>query len=606
MSMGHGADCRARAPALPLVLSVLGLAPGAIVAQDYTVAYASFGPLNTDIFITDGDGTDAVPFLPDPGLDYNASFSADEQWVIFTSERNGSADIYRARPDGSDLERLTDDVAFDDQAALSPDGRTLAFVSSRSGNADVWLLDLQTRGLRNLTDHAAGEFRPAWSPNGEWIAFSTDRDSPNPKLNFALVQSTEIYVVRRDGTGLRRLTNEQGVAGSPAWSPDGANIAFYQAPISEAGPLVRLRSGCDERSGACGTTQVAVLELATGNTRVLTDGPGAKLSPQWMNDTVIGYVDLDGLRFTDGTRGPVGDFQHADWSRDARQVIFHRDLGGELPTFRPVYSRDPQFNLIRTGLFPHYAPDGMRMTINSAAAGIEHNSILIMNPDGSQRSLLFDDPERSALAPVWSPRGDRIAFGLGGFFTMVRAFTPAAIAVIDVQSRELTVLTDDTQNAGFPGWSPDGERIVYRTQDGGASALVIMDVRTREITPLLSDFGSVNFPSWSPRGDLVQFTSNKDGDGFFEIYTIDVGSRRITRLTDSFANDAHAAWSPDGEWLAFSSGRQGFRDEGPLHPGNPQGSEIYVMRYDGSDVRILTDNPFEEATPGWAPLTRRR
>jgi hypothetical protein len=52
--------------------------------------------------------------------------------------------------------------------------------------------------------------------------------------------------------------------------------------------------------------------------------------------------------------------------------------------------------------------------------------------------------------------------------------------------------------------------------------------------------------------------------------------------------------------------RQGFKDEGVLHPGNPQGSgDLYVMRSDGSDVRILTDNPFEEATTGWVPLTRR-
>ncbi len=92
------------------------------VPQEYTVAYASFAPLNTDIFLADVDGSHATPFLPSPGLDYNASFSADGQWVIFTSDREGSTDIYRARLDGSQLTRLTDDAAFDDQAALSPDG----------------------------------------------------------------------------------------------------------------------------------------------------------------------------------------------------------------------------------------------------------------------------------------------------------------------------------------------------------------------------------------------------------------------------------------------------------------------------------------------------
>ena len=57
--------------------------------------------------------------------------------------------------------------------------------------------------------------------------------------------------------------------------------------------------------------------------------------------------------------------------------------------------------------------------------------------------------------------------------------------------------------------------------------------------------------------------------------------------------------------MAFSSVRGGFKDEAALNPGNPQASgDLYVMRADGTDVRALTDNPFEEATPGWAPVRR--
>jgi TolB protein len=77
------------------------------------------------------------------------------------------------------------------------------------------------------------------------------------------------------------------------------------------------------------------------------------------------------------------------------------------------------------------------------------------------------------------------------------------------------------------------------------------------------------------------------------------------RLTASPGNDAHATWSPDGQWIAFSSVRGGFKDEAALNPGNPQTSgDLYVMRADGTDVRALTDNQFEEATPGWAPVRR--
>ena len=187
------------------------------MAQEYTIAYASFAPLNAEIFIADADGANATPFLPSPGSDYNASFSADGQWLIFTSDREGSTDIYRARLDGSALTRLTDDAAFDDQGALSPDGRSLAFISSRSGNADLRILDLQPKALRNLTAHPRGDFRPAWSPDGEWLAFSSDRDTPGVRVNFATGQMTDIYVVRRDGSALRRLTDDHGVAGTASW-----------------------------------------------------------------------------------------------------------------------------------------------------------------------------------------------------------------------------------------------------------------------------------------------------------------------------------------------------------------------------------------------------
>jgi Tol biopolymer transport system component len=61
----------------------------------YHLAFASFGPLNDDIFIADADGTHARPVLPNPANDYNASFSHDGKWIVFTSERNGSADNQR-------------------------------------------------------------------------------------------------------------------------------------------------------------------------------------------------------------------------------------------------------------------------------------------------------------------------------------------------------------------------------------------------------------------------------------------------------------------------------------------------------------------------------
>src|SRR5204862_6668581 len=88
------------------------------------------GPSKVELFIANADGTNERKLFPTATLDYNASFSTDGKWIVFTSERNGQgqADIYRVHPDGSGLERLTDSSSVDDQAALSPDGNQLVFV----------------------------------------------------------------------------------------------------------------------------------------------------------------------------------------------------------------------------------------------------------------------------------------------------------------------------------------------------------------------------------------------------------------------------------------------------------------------------------------------
>ncbi len=200
-----------------------------------SVAYASFGPVATALYVADADGTHERRLIDGSVLDMNPSFSTDGRSVLFTSRRHGSADIYRVSIEGSGLERLTDDPSFDDQAAMSPDGRAIAFVSSRSGQADIWILELVSRRLRNLTNHPGGDYRPAWSADGGWIAFTSDRASagaraatPGATLSRP-PQLTQIYIVRADGSGLRQLTSGDRSAGGANWSKDGAEIAFYEA-----------------------------------------------------------------------------------------------------------------------------------------------------------------------------------------------------------------------------------------------------------------------------------------------------------------------------------------------------------------------------------------
>jgi TolB protein len=565
----------------------------------YQLAFANFGPLDTDIFIADADGKNVKALLPHPSLDYNASFSHDGKWVLFTSHRNGSADIYRAHPDGTELEQLTNNPSFEDQAVFSPDGKKVAFVSSRTGQADIYIVDIATKEIKNITHHPAGDFRPAWSPDGEWIAFSTDRDSKKPRPTFTIFHSTEIYTVRADGTGLMKRTKRNAYAGSPCWSPDGKQIVFYEAELQQVRNMNTIL-----KTNA--TTQLAVINVADTTKKIVTKDAGEKIYPRWFADNSMAYVtwgENPGIVFSNGKEKLKGEFENPSWSTDGSKILFHRELKSEWPPHTKLYSRDSQFQLIRSGVFPSFSPSGTQLICNDKTAGIYHNQVMLMNADGTNRSILFGDSIKSALAPVWSPQGDKIAFGFGRFFQSLQGPAIGDIAVINKDGSQLKVFTNGKGNNGFPSWSPDGKKIVYRAATDSVKGLLIVDVETGKITTLTTSSHD-NFPVWSPDGGRIAFTSKREDN--YDVYTIKPDGTDVKRLTTDPGNDAHSVWSPDGKWIAFSSGMQGFKDEAALHPHNPQPyGEICVMRADGSGIRVLTDNQYEEATPAWMPLAKK-
>lgn len=576
------------------------------------------GPSASTLYVANADGSDEHPLLANTGFDYHATYSADGRWIVFTSERNGlgQADIYRVRSDGTGLERLTDNPALDDQAALSPDGSKVAFVSTRDTHkANVWILDLRTRQLTNLTMMPGipgdsikpdGFFRPAWSPDGQWIAFSSDRNTEwlghGHGSGWEHVQELGIYIVRPDGTGFRRLTPTGISSGAPKWSPDGKRIVFYEIPVEQTWDA-RLRPDIPGSA----TSQIISVDVATGERTVHTTGPGLKVEPQFVGPANIGYLVKPGtksgpnvgLAYTAGTGSFARAIRSPSWAPDGSRVVY------EKVDFKPrvqnqlLYSWSPDYEYRYTDVFPTVAKDGKLVVTEK---DFSYGVISTMDPDGSNKQRVFTAETGFAFAPSWSPDGQWIAFGLGGYL-QARKTKPAKLMIVRRDGTGARELTGDTINAGFPTWSPDGNRIVYRVWGGNNWGLRILNLEDHSVQVLTNEYD--NLPFWSPDGSLIAFTRKHDGNNF-DIYTIRPDGSDLRQLTTSPANDAHAVWTADSKYLMWNSGMYGFKDEAALYDNTfqPYGA-IFIMKADGTDKRQLTDSPWEDGMPRFVSRPRR-
>jgi hypothetical protein len=176
------------------------------------IVFARRDPANFEdekLWLMNADGSDLHP------LNIAGSapcWSPDGTRLLYQSIRGGNYGLYAADLDGANETTLAVSAGHEMFPAWSPDGTKIAFVSTRDGNPEIYVMNADGSGQTRLTFSSAGDFDPAWSPDGSLIAFDSDASGSD---------HWEIYLIRADGTNLRRLTYlpSNATAINPDWKP---------------------------------------------------------------------------------------------------------------------------------------------------------------------------------------------------------------------------------------------------------------------------------------------------------------------------------------------------------------------------------------------------
>jgi len=231
-------------------------------------------PQDFEIHAMDAVGTGFVNLTQHAMSDTRPAWSPDGTRIVFESERDGSPGIYVMDADGRSPVNLTRNSPFDTEPDWSPDGKRIAFRSRRDrfdgGDrvSEIYTMNPDGSDQRRLTHHDAYDGEPAWSPDGREILILRGRDvrdTPYPERR----GGRGFYIMDADGGNIREIAHFDRAFGGGTWSPDGTQIAFHRS-------IVR-----DIPGRSSDNFEIFVMNRDGSHVRNLTNHPDSDMSPDW-------------------------------------------------------------------------------------------------------------------------------------------------------------------------------------------------------------------------------------------------------------------------------------------------------------------------------------
>jgi tricorn protease len=525
-------------------------------------------------------GTDEPYFLSSPAL------SPDGKTAVFSFE----GDLWKADMTNGTAERLTAMQGYETNARFSPDGRWIAFTGRQFGNADVFVIPVEGGEIRQLTWHAANDDVENWSWDSKSVYFTSNRynsgtvysvpvSGGNPVRLFDHYFNTIHNLAENPKTGelfFNDTWESQSMASRKRYKGDyNPDIQSYNPKTGEYKKYTEWigkdmwatidRNGTvyfisDEKNG-----EYNLCKLENGKTKNLTNFKTSIKRPIVSADgsKVIFEKDYQLFVYEPGTEktsklsirinrnsilpkeqnytitGKISDF---DVSPDNKKIAFVSR--GEL------FVSDIEGKYIKDVL----KGGGLRLHGDDTTSG-KFERVMSVKWLSDNKTLLFNQ--------TWN--------GYLNWFTLPADGTG-----------EAKQLTTDKANDRDIVFNKDLTKAAYIS---GRDELRLMDLKTMESKLLVKDefWGFQNGePGFSPDGEYVIYTAKRNFED--DIFVYHLKSSVITNLTSTGVAESNPVWSADGKYIYFSTNRTK-----PTYPTGGGASHIYRFSLDKIDAPFRTD-----------------
>ncbi len=350
-----------------------------------------------DIWTIPAGGGEAVEVTNDAAVEGSPVWSPDGKYLYFGSDRAGSMNVWRVP-----IEEQTGKVLGPPEAVTTPSPYSAQLSFSRDGQRMVYsqmvrAANLQQVGFDPVKEMVTGQ--PVWitqgsrsantpnfSPDGEWLAFDTMGGKQD-----------DLFGIRRDGTGLRQLTDDSYKDREPRWSPDGKRIAFFS-----------------DRSGKWA---IWTINSDGSGLQQLTYTSGISSNPVWSPDgTRLAYRYADGSPSIVEVGKPwqeqspqrlpaTSDWNYWwpwSWSRDGRKLAGMRPAVPGIV----VYSLESQRyeKLTDFGSNPVWLSDGRRLLFQ------QQSKLYLIDSESKKLHEVLSVAPHNFGVGVTLPRDDRLIY----------------------------------------------------------------------------------------------------------------------------------------------------------------------------------------------------